>query len=243
MSTPLLTLGSFSFMGLESPELVLLRAKQRLAVHHLGSGSSIIDSLGEDYETASFRGIFSGTNAAARIRSLEYLRQLGAPLPLAWGSRSFLVIIQEFELSYSSNQWVPYKLTCRVVRTIGPLYTASPDVASATADAQVGDLLALLQSAGLTPASGQISALLELAALDFDTASADALQQGTDLLVSIDNQIAISLPSGTSGAPGSYGATNWLSGVVADAGQQAVLGLARNRLTSITVTATCVNQQ
>src|SRR5580704_3308322 len=102
MSTPLLTLGPFSFAGLESPEQVLLKSKQRLAVHHLGSGSTAVDSLGEDFEIASFRGVFSGINAASRIRSIEYLRLQGTPLLLTWGSKTLSVLIREFELSYSS---------------------------------------------------------------------------------------------------------------------------------------------
>jgi len=240
MSSPLLTLGPFSFEGLESPELILLKAKQRLAVHHLGSGSSITDSLGQDFETASFRGIFAGSNAATRIRSIEYLRLLGAPLPLTWGSTTLSVIIQEFELSYSSNQWVPYKLSCYVIRSRDAQAQTAPDLAFASPDTQVGDILSLLQDVDLNPTSSQIAALVELAALNYDAASPDALQQALELLSSLDNQLALpSFGQSTNdlGVPMSY------DDVVADVGQQAILGLARNRLINITVSAGCVNQQ
>jgi hypothetical protein len=240
MSSPLLTLGPFSFEGLESPELIQLKAKQRLAVHHLGSGSSITDSLGQDFETASFRGIFAGSNAATRIRSIEYLRLLGEPLPLTWGSTTLFVIIQEFELTYSSNQWVPYKLSCYVMRSRDAQVLTARDLAFASPDSQTGDILDLLQDVDLIPTSAQIAALVELAALNYDTAPLDALQQAMELLGSLDNQIASpSFAQNTNGLSilKSYG------DIVADMGQQAILGLARNRLINITVSAECVNQQ
>jgi hypothetical protein len=118
MSYALLRLGPFSFEGLESPQEIQLRARQRLAIRHLGSGSSAIDYLGTDYETVSFRGVFSGTNAADRIRSIDHLRVLGMPLVLSWSSRTLSVIIRQFELDYSSDRWIPYRLTCYIVRSI-----------------------------------------------------------------------------------------------------------------------------
>jgi hypothetical protein len=240
VSTPLLTLGSFSFEGLESPELIRLKAKQRLAVHHLGSGASITDSLGQEFETASFRGIFSGSNASDRIRSIQYLRLLGTPLPLTWGSTTLFVVIQEFELSYSSNQWVPYNLTCCVIRSKGANAQAVPDLAFASPDTQVHDILGLLEDVALTPSPNQLTGLVELAGLNYDAAPPYALQQAMELLASLDNQIALEsvtqTPNIVSG-PGSY------CDVVAGFGQQATLGLARNRLISITVSAECVNQQ
>ena len=66
MSEFLLTLGSFSFQGFDSPSSILVKSKQRLAIHHLGSGFSTVDCLGEDNEVASFHGTFTGANAAAR---------------------------------------------------------------------------------------------------------------------------------------------------------------------------------
>jgi hypothetical protein len=240
LSSPLLKLGSFSFEGLESPELIRLKAKQRLAVHHLGSGASITDSLGQELETASFRGVFSGSNAADRIRSIQYLRLLGTPLPLTWASTTLFVIIQEFELSYSSNQWVPYNLTCCVIRSKDAQARTVPDLAFASADTQVADVLGLLEDVDLTPASEQLTGLVELAGLNYDVAPPYALQQAMELLGSLDDRIALvslAQPPNDLSVPGSY------CDAVVGFGQQAILGLARNRLISITVSAECVNQQ
>jgi len=239
MSTPLLTLGSFSFIGLESPEQVLLKSKQRLAIHHLGSGSTAADSLGEDFEIASFRGIFSGINAASRIRSIEYLRRQGAPLFLTWGSKTLSVIIRDFELTYSSNQWVPYSLSCFVLRSNDPGAILSPDVISVSADIQVSDILDLLRTTDVIPSSAQTAALVELATLNYDTPSPDAVQLANALLNLIESQIEATLSVPQSGAAET---SQSLSDIVAEAGQLATLVLAQNRLTSITVGAGCINQ-
>jgi hypothetical protein len=239
MSTPLLTLGSFSFIGLESPEQVLLKSKQRLAVHHLGSGSTATDSLGEDYEIASFSGVFSGINAPARIRSIEYLRLRGAPLLLTWGSRALSVIIREFELTYSSNQWVPYRLSCFVVRSNDPEAIPSFDVLTASADIQAGDILDLLQNTDVSATCDQTAALVELAALNYDTPPSDSVQQATELLNLIESQIAATLAASRTGG---IGAPRPFGDIVAKAGQQATLVLAQNRLAGLTVRAQCLNQ-
>ena len=151
MSYPLLTLGPFSFEGLESPQKIQLKTKQRISgVHHLGSGLSAIDYLGNDYEIVSFRGIFSGQNAADRIRSIDYLRILGAPLVLSWSSGGALsVIIRQFELDYSSDRWIPYLLSCYIVRSVGSRVEYPADVMSTSPSTQVSDLC------GLHPAEQQ----------------------------------------------------------------------------------------
>jgi hypothetical protein len=246
MPTPLLTLGPFSFEGLESPERILLKSKQRLVVHHLGSGSSTVDSLGEDYEIVSFRGVFSGRSATARIRTIEHLKIQGNPLPLVWSSRLLSVIIHGFELNYTSARWIPYKLICYVVHPIDPLLALAADIMSASPAAQVDDIVTLLGYTMVSPLPLEITGLLELAEMNYDTPPTGALQRGREFSRRVEGRIAIlelarqqrlSDPIQSSNANGRD-----LAAKVADAGEQANLILARGRLTDITVRAERANQ-
>jgi hypothetical protein len=187
MSRPLLTLGPFAFVGLESPQSIHLTAKQRLNVHHLGSGSTAVDSLGTDFQIASFQGVFSGTGAMIRIRSLEYLRVEGAPLSLIWGSRSLSVIIQKFDLKYLSNQWVPYSLSCLVLQN-NASETVTPFAQTNSPDAQVADIISILQSGSIAVSQGQTTALATLTALNYDRAPDDAMAQNIYVMADCINQ-------------------------------------------------------
>jgi hypothetical protein len=246
MSNPLLTLGSFSFEGLESPQKIQIKSKQRLAIHHLGSGLTTTDYLGDDSQVASFRGIFSGTNAGDRISSIDYLRRRGDPLALIWGPNALSVIIQKFELDYSSNLWVPYMLTCFVVRSAVSGMTILADATSASPVSQVSDMLSLLQNTNVDPTSGQTSALVTLTTLNYDTPPADALGQVQALVSLIDDQLATfgTVSQGDETSGGSfYGETNAISDMVANLRLQTALILARNRVMDAVVRAEGVYQQ
>jgi hypothetical protein len=245
MSNPLLTLGPFSFVGLESPERIQLKTKQRLAVHHLGSGNSTIDYLGNDYETVSFRGIFSGMNAADRIRSIDHLRVLGEPLILSWSSKALSVIIRQFELDYSSDLWIPYRLSCYVVQPINGGAADPTDVMSESPSTQVSDVLGLLSNSSIKPTSGQANALLTLATLDFDVPPPDALGQVRDLINAIDRELGTfddtsqsDVPGGDQGSPAGDMGT-----LVTNYGQQISLILGFNRVMSLITQAEDISQQ
>jgi hypothetical protein len=246
IANSLLSLGTFSFEGLESPEQIHLKTKQRIAIHRLGSGLSIADCLGEDCETASFRGIFSGASAVDRISSLDYLRIQGMPLTLTWGSQALSVIIQEFELDYSSDLWIPYKLSCYVVRSTGTSENVSADETTATAATQVGNMLSLLNTTGINPTSGQVAATTALAMLNYDLPSPSALSQAQELVHSIDNRLArlaSITPDDALTDPGSdHEQANWINAMVTNLGLRAALVLARNRLMSVVVRAESINQ-
>ena len=190
MSTPLLTLGTFSFEGFEVAQQIRLKANQRLAVHYLGSGLSTIDCLGEDCESLAFGGTFSGSNVAERIRSIDFLRVQGQPLRLAWGSQALFVLIHKFDLDYSSTLWVPYELTCLVVRSVDPTAVCEQDTVFTSAATQVADVLSLLQSVGSSLTSDQAAALTTLAASNYDIPPQGALAITQSLINSISEQIA-----------------------------------------------------
>jgi hypothetical protein len=247
MATSLLTLGSFSFDGFESPERIVLKSKQRLVIHHLASGYSSADSLGQDCDIVSFQGIFTGTNALTRIRSLEYIRIQGQPVPLIWGSKTLSVIIQSFELSYLSNQWIPYKIACIVDGSRGSQPEIPQDPISSSPDTQVSDILSLLQSTSLNTTSAQITALVELAGLNYDMAPPDALQQAQQLANMVNTQV-MALDSYLQAQPLAVAASidalvSGLAGLTAISGQEASLVLAGNRLMSVIVTAQNIDQQ
>ena len=247
MANPLLKLGPFSFEGLESPERIHVRMRQRLALHHLGSGRTTVDYLGNDHETVSFRGIFSGVNAAERIRSIDYLRVLGAPLVLSWNSKALTVIIRQFELDYSSELWIPYRLSCYVVRSINAGAADPTDVMSASPGTQVSELLDLLESTSINPTSGQADALLTLATMNIDVIPSDALGQAQGLINSIDDQLVAfnDPPQGDilDDQGSAEGGNSYMQTIVTNCGQQASLLLGRNRVMSVIAQAQDISQQ
>ena len=57
-----------------------------------------------------------GRMAADRARLLDTLRVAGAPLPLAWDAFLNTVVIETFSADYRSPWWIPYRLSCTVLR-------------------------------------------------------------------------------------------------------------------------------
>jgi hypothetical protein len=246
MPDTLLALGQFSFVGLESPARVILETKQRLVVHHLGSGSTVIDSLGTDIEVVSFSGIFTGTNAATRIQLIENIRRQNFPTSLRWDSRTLTVIIREFNLQYITNQWIPYKLSCLVV-SARLSATNFADDTSASPSQQVADIVGLLNGAAISPTAVQTSALSSLATLKFDVAPAVALQTVQAMISTISDQLQNldqDTQTGVSDMSLSIaGQVASFFSVAANASQLAALQLAYNRLSCISVSAILSNQK
>ena len=247
MSNSLLALGPFSFEGLESPEQIHFKTKQRVAVHHLGSGLSKIDYLGDDYETVSFRGIFSGTSAADRIRSIDCLRVRGVPLILSWSSKTLSVIITQFELDYSSDRWIPYRLSCYVIRSVNVGVEDPTDVMSASPATQVSDMLGLLEGTDMNSTSGQADAFLTLATLDFDTPPPEAIEQAHNLVGSIDDHL-ITLNNAlrndiSANQTLPIGEATYMASLVTNYGRQVSLILSRSRAMSVITCAEEINQR
>jgi hypothetical protein len=245
VNTQELSLGPFSFDGLASPARLVFKNKQRIVVHQLGSGLLATDSLGDDLQSVSFKGTFTGPEATSRARSLDYLRAQGTVLTLAWESLLLPVIIHELELVYSSNLWITYELSCNVIRSIdaNDITTTSPALPSPAT--QVTDILNTLQTTSMSMTQAQATALSELAALDFDAPPAAALQASTDLLNridgSIDNLNLLSEDSGIIDQTLSQTRVSNLWNLVSTFGQIALLILAKNRTSSIISAASKVN--
>jgi hypothetical protein len=188
MSDFSLTLGPVAFAGFELPSSITLGGKQRLAIHKLPGGIRIIDAMGPDPADLGWSGIFTGPDAADRARILDTLRVAGLQLLLSWDAFLYTVVIESFEADYRSPWWIPYRLSCAVVR----------DEAAAVIGALVSDALAItddLASAGsfATAATAAVSApgatTVGTAAYSAATASLTAAVGG------IDSQIASAEPA------------------------------------------------
>lgn len=116
MSNPVLILGPVVFEQFEVPEEINFGGWQRIAVHRLAGGGRILDALGADEPEICFAGVFSGPNSVTRARSLDVLRRTGEPIPLIWDSFYYTVLVRQFAATYTSATWIPYSVSCAVVR-------------------------------------------------------------------------------------------------------------------------------
>jgi hypothetical protein len=198
MSDFSLTLGPVAFAGFELPSSITVGGRQRLAVHRLPGGLRIIDALGPDPADINFSGIFTGPDAADRARLLDVLRVAGETLPLAWDAFIYTVIVESFEADYRSPWWVPYRLSCTVLRdeavslttaAIELAPTLSADLLSAgsfaaTASAAIG--VSGATTVGTTAnAAAQASLGATLASIDTQIAFNTAAMQSSDLSATV----------------------------------------------------------
>jgi hypothetical protein len=106
-------------------------------------------------------------------------------------------------------------------------------------------MINLMQNASLSPTLAQTTAILNLAAMNYDIASGADLQQAESLITSLDTQIT-ELENFSIGcvddATLPENPPNQIATVVANAGSLASLLLARNRLMDITVRAESIIQ-
>ena len=182
MSDFSLTLGPVAFAGFELPSSITVGGRQRLAIHRLPGGIRIIDALGPDPADINFSGIFTGPDAADRARLLDALRFTGATLPLAWDAFIYTVIVENFEADYRSPWWIPYRLSCTVLRDEAASLTAA---VVAFAPAISSDLLA----AGSLAATATAITSAPGATTIGTAANAAAQTSLTTTLASIDSQI------------------------------------------------------
>lgn len=116
MAESALLLGPILFQDFELPERVRWGGRQLLAVHRLPGGVRVINSLGRDDADIVWSGAFSGNDAAVRARALDLMRAEGGFWPLTWDWFFYTVVIARFEADYARPNWIPYRITCTVVR-------------------------------------------------------------------------------------------------------------------------------
>ena len=155
-----LLLGPVAFRDFEVPATINFGGAQRLAIHRLAGGTRVIDSLGRDDANITFSGTFTGTDATLRARLIDELRASGLPLPLTWDVFFYTIVISAFQADYQNGTWIPYRLTCTVLRDeasalIAGIVSLATDVAS---DVSTAFGLAAASGVDLTPAQTALSA-------------------------------------------------------------------------------------
>ena len=174
----LLLLGPILFQDFETPAVIRFGGAQRLAIHRLPDGTRIIDSMGRDDEALTWSGIFSGDAGAERARLVDLLRAQGGVLPLTWDAFFYSVIISGFSADYTRSNWIPYRITCTVLRDeVAALIQATISLAaSALAD--------VTTAAGFTTGVNLGAPLAALTAPGADIAASAAYTSATATLAS-----------------------------------------------------------
>jgi len=176
MTKTLLTLGSFSFDGLEVPDRIISHGSQRLVVQHCGAGFDLIDSTGTGSSIISFSGIFAGRQAASRIRTINFLKSQGAPVPLVWNTRTVMVIIRDLKLEYRSDTWIPYTITCLAISDSALASSAQSDPVTQSPSAQISDISMALSVTPIEMSPAQTAAVSGLASLMYDIAPSNQMK-------------------------------------------------------------------
>ena len=79
-----LTIGDLVLQGHEVPGRISIGGAQSVTVHKMPGGRRIIDAMGVDDGSISWRGVFCGPDAAQRARMLDIMRQQGTPRVLSF---------------------------------------------------------------------------------------------------------------------------------------------------------------
>lgn len=115
MAKTTLQLGDFVFAAYEIPESINFGGAQKLVAHKLPGGKRVVQSMGRDDAPLAWSGLFTGQNATARAKYLDYLRAAGKPLTLTWSSFKYSVVIEDFNAKYEREWQIPYSISCMVV--------------------------------------------------------------------------------------------------------------------------------
>lgn len=173
MSDTILLLGPIVFQDFEVPEKINFGGAQRLAIHQFPGGARVIDALGRDDADISFNGTFTGEDATLRARALDELRALGTVLPLTWDVFTYSVVIREFTAQYERPGWIPFRITCTVLRDEAAALIEAP---LALAGSLLGDFST---AAALTAGFGLAAIGAALSAGTTAIATPGATQRGT----------------------------------------------------------------
>jgi hypothetical protein len=194
MTNTTLLLGPIVFEDFEVPCAINFGGKQRLVVHRLPGGVRVIDALGRDDADISFAGIFTGDDATLRARLLDEMRALGTLLPLTWDVFFYTVLIAQFQADYTTSNWIPYKITCTVLRDEASALIETALSLGATVLSDVGTAIAQAASAG-TDLSSLQTAVSDPSSMVRDTAAYGVAQSGmANAQSSIASAIAVPEP-------------------------------------------------
>ena len=111
-----LIIGDLVLQGHEVPGRISIGGAQSVTVHKMPGGRRIIDAMGVDDGSISWRGLFSGPDAAQRARKLDVMRQQGTPRVLSFGDYTFTVVIVHYEYDYQDcGAVISYRLKSEIV--------------------------------------------------------------------------------------------------------------------------------
>lgn len=162
-------LGPLLFRGFEVPERIRFGGAQRLAVHALPGGTRVVDAMGAEEAPIEWSGVFSGADAAVRVRTLERLRRAGEVLPLSWDGWLYSVVIERVTVEARNPAWIPYRLrVCVLTEGAGIEDDGLLDVVSVVEALALGagaNLVERIDSAAAALVSDDIATSLEAAGL------------------------------------------------------------------------------
>lgn len=232
MSGGVLLLGAVEFQDFEIPSNVNFGGAQRLAIHYLSDGTKIIDTLGPDDRDITFSGVFSGPDATLRARMLNEMRASGSVYPLSWDVFLYSVLIKRFEADYRSGWWIPYRLSCAVLRDEANALVAAVATATESILADITAAGSYTTTAGpdvsttLTAVSQQNATTLGTSA--YSAASSALAQTDSSLDSSVASTEATLDGQVASMTGGPISAVSAMDTAISSAGQLASLVIARS---------------
>lgn len=112
MATDILILGGFVFEGFSVPRAMPGGGNQAMVVHKLPGGKRVIDTLGPDDAPVAFSGEMFDDSAFDQALALDAMRVAGQVVPLIWGGRTKLVVIEKFIFHVKRfPNWVAYDIS------------------------------------------------------------------------------------------------------------------------------------
>lgn len=145
-----LMIGSLILQGHEVPSRISIGGAQAVTIHKLPGGGRVIDAMGADPGAIVWHGVFVGPDAARRARSLDVMRQQGAPQILSFGDYTLTMVIVQYEYDYQDRGAViSYRIKGEIIPDLGQDTTAAGGLSFAvTEDLSTG--MDLLEAAAAT---------------------------------------------------------------------------------------------
>ncbi len=163
MTAATLLLGPFLFQDFELPASIAWGGGQHLTIHRMPGGARIIDAMGRDDADISWTGIFSGPDAAIRARALDLMRADGSAWPLTWSGYFYSVVIAHLHIDHQRPNWLPYRITCTVLRDEASAILLSPLSIAASTEQDLSQAAIFAPNAFTTDPNAQLAAPIGLA--------------------------------------------------------------------------------
>lgn len=169
--------GNFVFNSTEVPDQINFGGTQMLNTHKLVGGARIIDALGPDDATITWKGMFLTQDAADRAQFIDYLRRTGLVCTLSWEVFKYTVIVSEFKADFKKKFWIEFSISCQVVRDETQVIASAP--AQTPIESISEDSATAMQIAATVGAAAIVSSTAAVnAALTTATSAAQPIANG-----------------------------------------------------------------